>query len=150
LLVRARRGALGAALHTLPERVASPRTWEEIETVCGRFANWLVLAHHVARRGETLRALDALSHARRHLLWLARLADDRTDHWLTPSRRAEIDLPAHTVAALGETTTTADPAQVDAAVRAAWRHGRRWWAQLADRHGRPVPAELFRQLDDAR
>ncbi|AGZ40084.1 hypothetical protein [Actinoplanes friuliensis] len=48
--------------------------------VCGRFANWLLLAHHVGRRGELLRQRDALAHAQRHLLWMARLAEGRTGH----------------------------------------------------------------------
>ncbi|GAA3349060.1 hypothetical protein GCM10020358_69830 [Amorphoplanes nipponensis] len=89
--------------------------------VCGRFANWLLLAHHVGLRGERLRQRDALAHAQRHLLWMARLAEGRTEHWLTPSRRAEAELGAATVAALGRTHDD---------VGAAWQIGRALWLKL--------------------
>jgi lincosamide nucleotidyltransferase len=60
MIVLDRRGTLRSALQSLPEHPAVPRNGEEIETVCGRLANWLILAHHLARRGEHLRAWDAL------------------------------------------------------------------------------------------
>src|SRR6185369_6407290 len=64
-----RTGALTAALSSLPTAVAVPSSASEVAELCGRFANWLVLAHHVRMRGEALRAQDTLSHVRRHLLW---------------------------------------------------------------------------------
>jgi len=104
--------------------------------VCGRFANWLLLAHHVGQRGELLRQRDALAHAQRHLLWMARLAEGRTEHWLTPSRRAEAELSAATIAALSR---TADD------VGAAWQAGRALWRRID-----PAPPEaLFAELDRA-
>ena len=122
-----RRGELAAALSVLPERPAI----EAAEVICGRFANWLLLAHHVAQRGEGLRALDALAHAQRHLLWMARLAEHRTEHWLTPSRAAEREL------------STSFP-RTHEDVRAAWRAGRALWIRLAE-----PPAALFAELDAA-
>jgi lincosamide nucleotidyltransferase len=122
-----RRGELATVLDTLPE---NPRPGDAAE-ICGRFANWLVLAHHVTQRGEHLRALDALAHAQRHLLWMARLAEDSTAHWLTPSRLAEREL-----------RTTFEHTHDD--VRAAWRTGRGLWLRLAT----PPPA-LLADLDEA-
>ncbi len=98
----------------------------------------LVLALQVTRRGELLRAADALAHAQRHLLWMVRLAEGRTEHWLTPSRNAEKVLPAEVVAALHAATS------VPAAIKAMWTCGRRYWEQLA-----PIPSELFDELDAA-
>ena len=104
--------------------------------VCGRFANWLLLAHHVGQRGELLRRRDALAHAQRHLLWMARLAEGRTEHWLTPSRQAEAELSAATIAALARTHDD---------VSAAWQAGRALWRRLD-----PAPPEaLFAELDQA-
>jgi lincosamide nucleotidyltransferase len=122
-----RRGELSAVLATLPEEPAR----DPAEEICGRFANWLLLAHHVDQRGEHLRALDALAHAQRHLLWMARLAEHSTEHWLTPSRRAEREL------------RTSFPATHED-VRAAWRAGRALWTRL----GTP-PAALVAELDEA-
>jgi len=104
--------------------------------VCGRFANWLLLAHHVGLRGERLRQLDALAHAQRHLLWMARLAEGRTEHWLTPSRLAEAELSAATAGALARTHQD---------VSAAWQTGRALWLKLDP----APPAALFAELDRA-
>lgn len=142
-----RRGRLRPALESLPEHVTAPSDGGHADSLCGRFANWLLLAHHVASRGETLRAWDALGHAHRHLLWMARLVEHRTQHWLTPSRRAEAELPAHVVTDLRRTTAAANPDEVREALRLAWRHGRRYWTELARRHDSGVPQALFAEID---
>ena len=123
-----RRGLLGQSRPQGP----TDRTAD----VCGRFANWLLLAHHVGQRGERLRQRDALAHAQRHLLWMARLAEGRTERWLTPSRLAEAELSAATIAALSRTHDD---------VSAAWQAGRALWIKLD-----PDPPEaLFAELDRA-
>ncbi|WP_328916941.1 MULTISPECIES: hypothetical protein [unclassified Streptomyces] len=129
-------GLLTPVLEKVPERPAIPVDPDEIADLCGRFANWLVLALHVTARGERLRAQDALWHAARHVLWMARLAENSTGHWLTPSRAAEAELPARTVEAVAEGTPAA-----------LWREGRDRWRTLLARTGRPEPATLFAELD---
>jgi lincosamide nucleotidyltransferase len=145
MIVTDRHDRLRPVLERLPLRAVPPGSWDDIDRLCGRFANWLVLAHHVAARGERLRALDALSHVQRHLLWMARLDESRTEHWLTPSRRAEAELAAPTIEALRRAATGGE----EAAIRAAWSYGRGCWIRLARRHGRPVPLALFAELDHA-
>jgi lincosamide nucleotidyltransferase len=130
MVVVDRRGALRAALESVPLRPDLPEAGE----LCGRFVNWLVLAHHVAARGEALRAADAMAHVRRHLLWMGRLAERSTEHWLTPSRLVENELPPALLASLDVTTPTA-----------AWQVGRSLWHRLDC----PVPAALFAELDAA-
>ncbi|MEU8076376.1 hypothetical protein AB0B31_13110 [Catellatospora citrea] len=147
MIVLDRTGALRLALDALPARPELPTRAEDVDVLCGRFANWLILAHHVAQRGELLRAVDALSHAQRYLLWMARLAEDRTEHWLTPSRRAETDLGAEAVGNLRHTVTVAEADAVAGAVAAAWACGRDYWVTLADRVGCELPRELFADLD---
>ncbi|MFI1995463.1 hypothetical protein [Actinoplanes sp. NPDC020271] len=112
-----RTGALRAAVDQPP-----PETDEH--DLGGRFANWLILTHRVAQRGELLRAVDALTQVQRHLLWMTRLAQGRAEHWLTPSRAAETDLPQPVVDALHRATATAGPESITAALRAAWTLGR--------------------------
>jgi lincosamide nucleotidyltransferase len=142
-----RRGALTPVLRALPERYAPPADGPGIITeCCDPFANWLVLAHHLTARGELLRAVDALGHAHRHLLWMARLAEDATAHWLTPSRAAERELSARTVAELHAATATASPEALTGALRAALVLGRRLWQVLADRYEQPAPSALFAEL----
>ncbi|MDP9792322.1 lincosamide nucleotidyltransferase [Catenuloplanes nepalensis] len=144
MIVLDRTGALRRALESLPAEPAPPATPDEIAELCGRFANWLVLAHHVSRRGELLRAIDALAHAHRHLLWMTRLAERRTQHWLTPSRAAETDLPPTAVAALHALAPTADPAAITGAIAATWRFGRHRWRQLTEG---TAPDALILELD---
>jgi lincosamide nucleotidyltransferase len=136
MVVVDRDGRLTPVLAALPWHPAIPAAPAEIADLCGRFANWLVLALHVTARGERLRAQDALSHAARHLLWMARLAEDSTAHWLTPSRAAEAELPARTVAAVAE----GSPASL-------WREGRERWRTLLARNGGQEPTALFAELD---
>ncbi|GIF99448.1 hypothetical protein [Catellatospora citrea] len=147
MIVLDRTGALRRALDALPAQPELPTSAEDVDELCGRFANWLTLAHHVAQRGELLRAVDALSHAQRYLLWMARLADGRTGYWLTPSRRVETDLGAEVVRNLRHTVTVAEADAVARAVAAAWVCGRDYWARLADRVGCELPRELFAELD---
>ncbi|NUT34397.1 MAG: hypothetical protein HOV79_15110 [Hamadaea sp.] len=147
MIVLDRTGELRRALSTLPASPHLPTGSAEIDELCGRFANWLVLAQHVACRGELLRAVDALGHARRHLLWMARLAEDQTGTWLTPSRRAETDLSVETISDLVATTSTASPGAVSQAIAATWSSGRAHWLHLAAREGFEVPAGLFADLD---
>jgi lincosamide nucleotidyltransferase B/F len=136
MLVVDRDGALAPVLEALPERPPLPDDLASVADLCGRFANWTVLACHVAARGEALRAADALGHAARHLLWMARLAEGSTAHWLTPSRAAEAELPARTVAAVAAGTPAA-----------LWREGRERWSQLLAEYGGEVPRALFADLD---
>jgi lincosamide nucleotidyltransferase len=143
IIVLDRRGALRPLLESLPRHVRPVETPAEIAELCLRFANWIVLAMHVTRRGEVLRAQDALGHARRHLLWMARLATGATVTWLTPSRRAETELPPGVIAQV-HATLGADPHE---ALRAMWRTGRELWQELSTRHDFAAPAALWAQLD---
>ncbi|WP_127500759.1 hypothetical protein [Actinoplanes solisilvae] len=149
MIVLDRTGALREALDALPAAASPPATPEAIGELCGRFANWLLLAHHVARRGELLRALDALTYAQRHLLWMTRLTENSTHHWLTPSRSAERDLSPSALLALHRTAATADPHAISEAITAAWTHGSRCWRRLATHTGFPIPEPLFTELDAA-
>ncbi len=105
--------------------------------ICGRFANWLLLAHHVGQRGEHLRQRDALSHANRHLLWMARRCVNATEHWQTPSRMAEHELPAELVAGFART---------DENVQAAWQLGRSLWLKLDPNPPWPFIDELDKTI----
>ena len=143
VIVLDRRGALRPLVESLPDRVRPAETPAEVAELCLRFANWVVLAMHVTGRGEVLRAQDALGHARRHLTWMTRLATGATETWLTPSRRAESELPPTVVARLHE-TLGADPGEE---LRAMWRIGLEMWRELSARHAFATPIDLWRELD---
>jgi lincosamide nucleotidyltransferase len=144
-----RDGTLRSTLESVRERPEVPGDGAAAAELCGRFANWLLLAYHCTARGEYLRAVDALGHADRCLLWLVRLADGATGHWLTPSRAAEVELAPDVVAALRRATAAAEPDALHRALGAAWRLGRSRWTELAGRYGSAVPAGLFAEVDAA-
>ena len=83
---------------------------------------------------ELPRPADALGHVQRHLLWMARLAEDATGHWLTPSRAAERELSAVTVAGLTGAAGSADEVVLRRALSVALAEGRRHWETLAARY----------------
>lgn len=150
MLIVDRRGALEPVLRALPQRyLPNADDPAAIAEHCEPCINWLVLAYHLTARGEYLRAWDALGHAHRRLVWIARLAEHATEHWLTPERAAERELSARTVADLQASTGAATEEALAAALRAASSLCRRLWQALADRHGQCVPVELFDQLDGA-
>ncbi|WP_020575773.1 nucleotidyltransferase domain-containing protein [Actinopolymorpha alba] len=138
-----RDGRLAPALRDLPELAPVPRTPEEVAELCGRFANWWILGRNVLARGELERAHDALSHVRRHLLWLARLDEGATTRWLTPSRLAEQDLSEEVLEALRRVGGSgAGSAALAEAYVAAWELGSRLWQALARTWGFGVPRLL--------
>ena len=143
MMVVDRTGSAARALARCPRGPGCrPR---RIDDLCGRFANWLVLAHHLAARGELLRAWTRSARpAASAVDGTARRG--RTEHWLTPSRAAETDLPPAVLPAVHAATATADPVSLGRAIAATWEHGRQCWERLADRTGRPVPEALFDDL----
>lgn len=147
MVVVDRRGTLTPVLEALPQRYTPPDGPAAIAEYCEPFLNWLVLAHHLTARGELLRAWDALGHLQRHLVWMARLAENTTKHWLTPSRRAEDELPADVVGQLRAATAEAASEALAKALRAAFELGRRCWTVLAGRYGTTPPTELFAELE---
>ena len=148
MLILDRSGRLEPVLRALPERAT---TWTA-ETVqaeyCDRFANWLVLAWHLVERGELLRAWDALGHVQRHLLWMARAAEDATGHWLTPSRAAENELSAASIEGLTAAAGAADEVALRRVLSVALAEGRRHWETLAARYGAwvSVPRALLDEI----
>jgi lincosamide nucleotidyltransferase len=146
MIVLDRRGELARTLAALPARHRPPHTPDQIAQACEPLANWLVLTRNLLERGEQLRAWDALGHTQRHLTWTARLAEQATGHWLTPSRAAEHELTPRTVQALAAATAPADPDALRAALRTALAEARRHWHTLAARHGLTVPEALLDEL----
>jgi lincosamide nucleotidyltransferase len=157
MLLLDRTGRLAPLLAALPERDqpdpdahanedTAAAAAERASGCCEPFANWLVLAHHLLARGELLRTWDALGHAVRHLTRMARLAEDSTAHWLTPSRAAEGELSARSLAGLTASTADATAPALRSALRNALAEGRRHWTTLAAVHGNEPPHALLDEL----
>jgi len=146
MLILDRSGRLGPVLRALPQRADVWKPDTVLVDYCEPLPNWLVLAWHLVERGELLRAWDALAHAQLHLLWMARLAEDSTAHWLTPSRAAERELSPAAVAGLTAAAGSADEAGLRRALSAAVAEGRGHWEAIVARHGGSVPHALFDEM----
>jgi len=144
MLVVDRSGALRRVLDQVPERAATSP--QNIEQVCGRFVNWLVLGDAVLRRGEVARAHAVLAEVNRYLLWMVRLIE-RTTERLTPSRLAEAELSREALDRYVRATAPLDPVALRSAYRESWDWGREMWTALAVVAAFQVPAELFRAVD---
>ena len=126
-----------------PER-ATP---ESLAGLWQGFLNWMLFGANVLARGERARALDILGAAQRHLLWLARIQAGRTDHWPTPSRAAESDLPPEAYARFAACTAGLAPGALEAAYAAAWAWGVEMAQALSARHPFETYPELVARMD---
>lgn len=84
-------GRLAGALRHLGTRTP-PDPAAEAQGILDRLLGWLAFGLNVLARGERIRAHELLAWVQGGLLRLARLADGRTEHWVSPSRLAEWEL----------------------------------------------------------
>lgn len=120
----------------------------QMQFIADGFVNWMLFGHNVLRRGEHARALELLSIVHRHLLHMARLAEDTTAHWLTPSRALENDLSPDAYQRFVACTAALDADALRRAYRAAWAWGDELLAALHERHGVGVPGALRARFSD--
>ncbi len=123
-------------------------TPEQVRTLCERFINWVLFGTNVLARGEHARALDLLSTVHRYLLWFARLAEGRTEHWATPSKSLEQDISPETYARFRTCIASLEERELWQAYGNAWRWGKELMLVQAEKHGITLPAKLMSALDE--
>lgn len=100
--------------------------------------NLMILGANLLNRGEFARAWALLGKAHEYLLKLVRLSEKKTDHWPTPSRALEKDLPSAAYERYVTCTAGARPDEICNAYRASWD----WSQELFEIVGRPWKVEL--------
>lgn len=122
---------------------------ERIDQLIDQMVNWLLFGWTVLERGELARAHDLLCQVHRHLLGLARIAEDRTTHWATPSRGAERDLSVAAMSRFAACTAPLDRPLLLRAYREAWRWGNEMMATIVTDERLPptLVAAIDRRLD---
>ncbi len=104
---------------------------------------WTLMLTDLLARGEVARAHGLLNTMiAPQQLKLLRLLRGSTDHWLTPSRGLERDVPAADLARYRATTGPALPEETRAAARESWAWTRDLVAEAAARWGVTLPADL--------
>jgi len=109
--------------------------------------NHTLMGAQLLRRGEWARAWAVLPRAHENLLKLVRLQHGATDHWPTPSRAFERDLPAPVVDRYVRCTAAASPRELPSAYRATWSWARELFAAVAAPLGVEVPASTLGHVD---
>lgn len=135
---------LAGSLGERPDRSSR----ESVEFLAASVANWALMVDNLRRRGEHARALDFLyRQVHPHLLRLARVAEDRTGNWLSPTRQLERDLAPASYRRFHECTAALEPADIREALHGCWQ----WFLELRARLHIGVPddeltAELSQRL----
>ena len=124
---------------TPPER----DTPEQVRALCERFINWVLFGTNVLARGEHARALEILGSVHRYLLWLARLAEGRTEHWPTPSKSLERDISPAAYTRFKTCTASLDEGELWQAYVNAWGWGKEMMLALAEKHGIALPTDVI-------
>jgi lincosamide nucleotidyltransferase len=122
-----RTGELTSHLQAMAAEPSGRLTLERVEALRDRFLNWFLFGLQVLRRGDRLRSLDTLSQVQRHLLWLARVIEGKTDnHFLTPSKNAEHDLSPASVQRFSNCVATVHKDDLLRAYQESWA----WYVEL--------------------
>ena len=117
-----------------------PQPAAEAEQIFARLVNWLAFGLNVLSRGERIRAHELLLWVQGGLLRLARIAEGRTEHWLTASRRAEEELSAQTLRRYARLTGSLS--ELEHLYAEAWA----WTQELGRSGGFALPPELKRDV----
>ena len=147
LLVSDRTGELRTHLAAIsgpdPERggiTESARLWHS-------YLNWMLFGSYVLARSERARALELLGIAQRYLLQMARLAENQTQHWPTPSKSVEKELSEGGLRRFTACTASLRGSELESAYRAAWAWGKELASTLAVRWPFDLRSELIGKLD---
>jgi lincosamide nucleotidyltransferase len=141
-----RSGMLAEHVRYLEAHAADRTEPERVQALCDGFAHWALLGSSVLARGEYARALDALSHMHRYLLWMVRVLEGRHDrHWATPSRAAEADISGDSYARLRKCVAVLEAASLRKAYAETFSWAGTLMAELSARYGVSSRAEALGQ-----
>ena len=146
MIVVDRTGELIEHLRSLEGRTPVPPS-DRVGDLCGRYLNWMLLGLNVLERGEIARAHAVLGQIDTYLLWMVRLVEGATSHWLTPSKSLEGDVSAASQARYVGCTAVAERRPLIAAYKEAWHWGRELMTSLAQRDMCSLPEDLQAALD---
>jgi lincosamide nucleotidyltransferase len=137
------RGHLAAISGPGPERGGR----EETAQLWHSFLNWMLFGSYVLARGERMRALELLWYVQRYLLQLARLAENQTEHWQTPSKSAERELSDRAQQRYQACTASLRGSELEGAYRAAWEWGVELASELVGRQPFDLHPALLQKMN---
>ncbi len=124
-------GELSRRVSRLVRRPPEIDTPERALFLCCSLINWTLMGTNLLKRGEYARAEAFLSLVHGHLLQAMRLVEGRTANWLSPSRRLEEDVSAHSYERFRTCTAALDATQLARAYTSTWEWSKELMSELA-------------------
>ena len=128
-----RQGRLKEALQMLSHYQADRQTPEIAAYLINSLLNELLLGLHVYKRGEYARSLESLHNARKYYLQSLRLLENKTEHWVNPTRNLEKELSAVAYDSYRAATAKLDTEELLGAYRNLLKHAKNTIAALGQR-----------------
>ncbi len=125
VIVLDRHGSLLPYLRRLNDKLERDTT-EKRQYICDDFLNWFLFGMNVLARGEHARALEILQLVHDNVLHMARLDEQQTEHWITPTRALERELSIDAYARYAQCTAGLNKSALWNTYRAAWQWGKAW------------------------
>lgn len=111
------------------------------------YLNWILFGASVLARGERARALEILWFVQRFLLRFARLVENTTDHWQTPSKNVEHDLSPEAYRRYVTCTAGLAGDALESAYAEAWSWGKELAGTLSTTHDLNPHHALLEAMD---
>lgn len=141
-----RTGSLRDHLQALSGPRPVYATAEEAQFLYHSLLNWSLFGLNVLLRGETARALEILHLLNDHLLRMARLLENQTGHWITPTRALERELSEAAYRKFQACQAQLEPFAARQAYRAAWEWGLAMSEALMERFAFKAQIELAAKI----
>lgn len=140
-------GRLAEALAPLIGPPLSHETAAEAQYLGDSFLNWFLFGFNVLSRGEYARALEVLSLVHDNLLRMARILEDKTERWITPTKSLEEDISPAAYRRYQACTAALDPAALQSAYRACWAWGNEMMDRLGQEYKLAWSTELLQEIN---
>jgi lincosamide nucleotidyltransferase B/F len=147
MLVIDRTGELTQHLACLVGPAPRRGTPDYVLELSGQFFNQILFGTNVLKRGERARALDHLSHLHRILQWLARLVENKMEHFPSPAKSFEADISPEAYQRFQRCTATLAPGSLEQAYTNSWQWGKALVTALSEMHDLDLPVSLIEKID---
>lgn len=87
-----KNGNLKKQLSILADCAVKRKTLDNIKFIIDNLINAVLLGINVLKRGEVARSLESLWFAQKYYLQLIRLFENKTDHWVNPTKQLEKEI----------------------------------------------------------
>jgi lincosamide nucleotidyltransferase B/F len=114
----------------------------QVERLCGQYLNWFLFGLNVLKRGDLPQAHMILGIVQGHLIWMVRINEDSTTHWLTQSKALKQEISREAYQEYLQCTARCEQDDLVRAYRQAWTWGTRLIGDLESKYGFSIPSDF--------